>query len=146
MQTGEPKIAKISTGFEGARLILDHYRTRRAHGLAGPADDALIRLNDGDHVPLFRENSHRAGLEAVLADRACVEIQGHIGHPSFASKESCVLLTYDIKRLRWRVFSAAQGFDGFLDLLDREASPADPFPLAPLVVPPGDPAGSQPHL
>ena len=120
--------------WNGSRLILDLYRTRGACGLAGTADDALVRFNNRDLVLLLREDSHRAGFETVLTGSACIEIQGHIGHPSFASMESCVIETNDIKILRWRVFSAAQRFEGFLDPLDREASPADPVLLAPLEV------------
>ena len=80
-------------GFDRSLLIFDHYRAGCAGGLAGSADDALIRFNDGDRSALFSEDSHWADFEAVLADRACFEIQGHIGHPFFASMESCLLET-----------------------------------------------------
>ena len=80
-------------GFDWSLLIFDHYRAGCAGGLAGPTDDALIWFNDSDHRVLFSEDPHRAELEAVLANSTCVDIQGHIGHPFFASMESFLLKT-----------------------------------------------------
>ena len=79
--------------FDRSLLIFNHYRAGCAGGFAGPTDDALIWLNDSDQGVLFSEDPHRAELEAVLADSTCVDIQGHIGHPFFASMESCLLET-----------------------------------------------------